>query len=210
MPGRALWPHPRKRNSIHVPVTVELEQDLLKLLQAHPLGLSEFELLRQLQSGAQLAFDETLFDDDLTLYRAHFLLFHALYRLQERLVQERRGHLEIHVLSIRLLPWREAGETDLAAADPMRGYYLDLANLDNTTAEDLEKLLGKFWSAYFAQERRSEALAVLGLEEPATRTRIENRYRILAMRLHPDRGGNKREFQDLQQAIGILRRCAFE
>ena len=189
-------------------MTAELEQELLNLLQAHPQGMSEFEVLRHLQRAEHRAFDEKLFSDDLAIFRAHFLLFHALYRLQQQLIAEQRGHLEIHTLAIRLHPWRETGRNDLATPDPMQVYYLDLANLENTTAEDVEQLLGEFWSRYFANERRGEALAVLGLEEPATSAEIEDRYRRLAMRLHPDRGGETGDFQALQEAIGILRRSS--
>jgi len=187
-------------------MTAKLEQELLDLLQAHPGGLSEFEILRHLQRGTHQSFDEGLFKDNLAMYRAHFLLFHALYRLQDRLLAQRTAHLEIHVLTIRLQPWRDSGRTEVATPDAMRAYYLDIGNMENTRAEDVERLLGAFWSRYFADERRSEALAVLGLAEPASLGQIEARYRRLAMQLHPDRGGDTHDFQALQEAISLLRR----
>lgn len=187
-------------------MSIELEKELLELLHSHPQGMSEFDILRHLQNGGHRAFDEALFKDNLAMYRAHFLLFHALYRLRDRLAADRQGYLEIHALAIRLHPWQASGRSDLAAADPMRDYYLDFANMEGTGAEEVERMLGAFWARYFADERRGEALAVLGLEEPVSARRIEERYRRLAMRLHPDRGGDKGDFQALQEAMAILRR----
>ena len=187
-------------------MNAELEQRLLDLLRAHPQGLSEYDILRHLQRSEQAGFDEALFKDNLAMYRAHFLLFHALYRLRAKLVAEKRSLLDIHVLKIRLLPWSDSGQQELSKVDPMPDYYLHLDNLRDTTADDVEKLLGGFWAKYLANERRTEALAVLGLEEPATDRQIEARYRRLAMRLHPDRGGDTRQFQALREAVAILRR----
>ena len=42
---------------------------------------------------------------------------------------------------------------------------------------------------------RQQALAVLGLPANATRSQIKRRYRALAKRYHPDRGGDQRQMQ---------------
>src|SRR2546425_480666 len=42
---------------------------------------------------------------------------------------------------------------------------------------------------------RQQALAVLGLPPNATRQQIKRRYRSLAKRYHPDRGGDQRQLQ---------------
>ena len=89
----------------------------------------------------------------------------------------------------------------------MRDYYTDLRNLEQTTADDVEALLGAFWVRYYANERRAEALSVLGLNDPIEQDAITRRYRELAMKHHPDRGGDQEQFQALQEAMSLLKRC---
>jgi DnaJ-domain-containing protein 1 len=190
-----------------LPVNGDLQARVLDLLEARPAGYSEFDLLRLLQTQAGEAFDAQLFRDNLSMYRAHFLLFHLLYRLRETLASRRKGLLQIHVLNIRLQPWQTASAAGLVAADPLRDYYLDLENLENTRAADVEALLGSFWSGYLARERQAEALETLGLEPGASRREIEQRFRRLAMRHHPDRGGDQADFLVISEAVEVLRRC---
>ena len=179
---------------------------LYRLLEQHPDGLSEFELLRALQQQDGNDFGPDLFGDDLAMYRAHFLLFHALYRLRDELQQGQKALLDIHVLNIRLLPWQQASEQAIGQADPLREFYLDLDNLEDTSLADVEAMLGQFWTRYFANEKRAQALQVLGLELDADNDEVEKRFRALAMQHHPDRGGELDRFQALQEAVAILRR----
>ena len=51
------------------------------------------------------------------------------------------------------------------------------------------------------------SLAVLGLDGSADLDAAQRRYRELAMAHHPDRGGDAAQFQAIQEAIAILRRC---
>lgn len=188
-------------------VIAELEERLLELLGAEPEGLTEHLLLKRLQADHPNDFPETLFRDDLALFRAHFLLFHALYRLNEALLADRAGRIDIDPRCIRLLPYQAPAAAAVADHDAMREFYLDLANLADTTAEDLERMLGAFWVSYYAGSRRSEALAALGLGADADLETAQRRYRELAMSHHPDRGGDATRFQVIQEAIAILRRC---
>lgn len=187
----------------------ELEKKLWDILKLYPSGISEYDLLRHLQHNQDNDFGPDLFGDDLEMYRAHFLLFHALYRLSDHLLQQQSGSLDIHVLKIILLPFSDATSSSLSLSDPVREHYLNLDNLQNTTLEDVQKLLGQFWTHYFANEKQHQALQVLGLTLPTTQPEIEHRYRKLAMQHHPDKGGEVEEFVALQQAIDILRQCAF-
>jgi len=188
-------------------MTDDLQQLLLTILEQQPDGIAEHALLRELQAVRGEAFPDTLFREPLALFRAHFLLFHALYRLRDALQAERTGLLHIDPLGIRLTAWTEAGDTVLAGRDPMRDYYLDLAHLEDTGAEDVQRLLGDFWGRYYANGRRGEALAVLGLAADADLDDAQRRYRELAMQHHPDRGGDPARFQAIREAIAVLRRC---
>jgi DnaJ-domain-containing protein 1 len=185
----------------------DLQQLLLTILEQRPEGIAEHELLKQMQAEREADFPDTLFRDDMALFRAHFLLFHALYGLRERLLAAQAGLLEIDPRCIRLGPYTASAGNGLAEPDPMRDYYLDLSNLKDTSAEDLEQMLGAFWVRYYAGNRRSEALAVLGLEASADLETAQRRYRELAMQHHPDRDGDPAAFQAIQEAIAILRRC---
>jgi DnaJ-domain-containing protein 1 len=52
--------------------------------------------------------------------------------------------------------------------------------------------------------QRQQALAVLGLPPNATTQQIKRRYRALAKRHHPDRGGDPREMQRVIAAYEFL------
>ena len=51
---------------------------------------------------------------------------------------------------------------------------------------------------------RQQALAVLGLPPNATRQQIKHRYRALAKKHYPDRGGDQREMRRIIAAYELL------
>lgn len=52
--------------------------------------------------------------------------------------------------------------------------------------------------------QRQQALAVLGLPANATPQQIKHRYRVLAKRYHPDRGGDHHQMQRIIAAYDFL------
>ncbi|HTK08279.1 MAG TPA: J domain-containing protein [Ktedonobacteraceae bacterium] len=54
--------------------------------------------------------------------------------------------------------------------------------------------------------QRQQALAVLGLPPTATPQQIKHRYRTLAKRYHPDRGGDQRQMQRIIAAYEFLKK----
>ncbi len=52
--------------------------------------------------------------------------------------------------------------------------------------------------------QRQQALAVLGLGPNATPQQIKRRYRALAKRYHPDRGGDLKQMQRIIAAYEVL------
>lgn len=169
-------------------------------------SLTEFALLRALKAAGAPEFGAIPAGDNLALFRQHFLLFHLLYRLRDRLRQERCAELRIHALRIA----REAycaGTPGLEAEDPLRTYYLDITQLHRTTADEVEALLAGFWSRVTARDERAQALAVLGLESPIDLAAAKRRYRRLAMQHHPDRGGDPERLKTINWAMGVLVRC---
>ena len=174
---------------------------LLALLERHPNGVSEYELFNQLSALNFPDYHESARRPALGLFRAHFALFHALYRLRDRLWDERRGQLEIHTLCIQLSPY-SAQHSDLPSRrDSLRDYYLDTRHLEDTTTGDVEQLLGKFWRRFGPRE---QALGVLGLNDPVDDVTIKHTWRRLAMQHHPDRGGSEQRLQEINAALTAL------
>ena len=185
----------------------ELESRVLDILQAQPAGLSEYEFIRRLADGGYTAFKGRLSGDSVRLFRVHFTLFHVLYRLRERLSDERRGDLHISPLRIVLhaCPQDTTHSRHLSDHDPLRDYYMDTKHLDNTSAEDVDSLLQGFWSKLAGGgTQREQALQVLGLDDPVDDETIKHRYRRLVMRLHPDRGGNDQRLSEVNAAMAVL------
>jgi hypothetical protein len=187
------------------------DEFVLACLAEAPGGIDEFSLIKDL--AAQ--FPETLFGvpgalrEPLMLFQTHFLLFHALYRLSDRLAG-RHLELQIHALSIRMLPRSVADQSGsrLQERDPLRSYYLDWEQWLTTQGEDVERLLNGFrqGSAALSPQELGAALAVFGLEESVDARRIKQRYRELMSRHHPDRGGMTAMVQEINEALLILQR----
>jgi hypothetical protein len=197
----------------------ELFEPVQRIIRAHPQGLSEHGLMLALDRQGVDGFRSKAFATPLSLYQCHFILFHVLYRLRDRLRTQQRGDLRIHVLRIILLPYDRAGQpTGIPErADDLRAYYLDLENLRRTSTEDVRALLEAFWGRFATHQAfgsrgegggagaRAQALAVLGLEAAADEQAILRQYRRLVMCHHPDRGGDKRRLQEINAAMAVLR-----
>lgn len=178
---------------------------LREILDDYPDGLTEYDLLLRLAEYNVSLFSEDYFKSNLGLFQRHFLLFHCLYLLRDRLRSSRQGDLKIHCLGIQLIPDTLTPSTHPALPDPLASYYLDLDNLKSTGESDVLRLLNNFWAKFAGNEQRDEALAVMLLTHPCSYPVIKQQYRRLAMLWHPDRGGDQSAFQRLEWAMGILR-----
>lgn len=186
----------------------DLSDTLLGLLRAAPGGSSEYQLIQTLRADGNPHLSQRSLQDPLVLFRTHFLVFNALYRLRERLWREQAGHLEISPLRICLLPY-QAGSQGLSESDPLRDYYLDMNQLHATTEADVEQLLDSFWKRLDSGgDQTRDALRLFELEhEPALDlARIRLRYRQLVSRHHPDRGGSTERLQSINAAMEVLER----
>ncbi|MDG4594543.1 MAG: DNA-J related domain-containing protein [Candidatus Contendobacter sp.] len=196
-------------DAIPSPATLDdLEMQLEQLLVARPPGISEHELLKILRREQPLfaAFDAR---EPLGLFRGHYLLFHVLYRLRHRLARERRGHLTIDPLRIALEPptVAEPGGKNAALApggSDLADWYADLGRLMTVTAAQVGEWLRQFHTAHRAGEQRRAALAVLELRDPVDVAAIRRQYRRLAMRHHPDRGGDGQRLREIHAALAAL------
>ena len=180
---------------------------LLTLLERYLLpgqAVSEYELLRWLQAPQQGIFRTDALRDPLLLFRSHFILMHCLYRLRSQWAENRTAILEISPLQIRRMPWQQSDRQAAAWHDPLASYYLDLNEL-NTGRDDVEAMLRHFWQQMLLPDHQQQDLALLELTEPVTAKEIRLQYRRLAMRHHPDRGGNEQHFCQLQAAFQRLK-----
>ena len=182
---------------------------LREILDPHPAGICEHDLLKGLAEHDVSFFNEDYFNSPLGLFQRHFLLFHCLYLLRDKLRTARQGDMKIHCLGIRVMPYMHAhGDAPSghpALPDPLAAYYLDLDNLNTTDESDVLRLLDNFWQKFAGEDQRDEALAVMQLTPPTSYPVIKQQYRRLAMQWHPDRGGEPAQFQRLEWAMGILR-----
>ncbi len=184
----------------------ELGEQILPLLRNHPAGLSEYELFAALYECGDERFDISKLRETFTLFCGHFRLFNALYCLRDKLWATQSGQLEISPLRIILRDYDPLldGTHQLEEADALRDYYLDNTHLEQTTAEELEQMLDRFWSRLDGSEKRRQALEVLGLTDPIDAMVIKQHYRRLAMEHHPDRGGDTARLQVINAAMAVL------
>lgn len=190
---------------------------LLNLVKRFPEGIKEYDLLMLLKAEQPKEAQVPLFDS-LVLFQQHFLLFHALYQLDEQLHCDNAGQLIIEALNIQWLPFKDVNnnqpgyssceqKTDLEVGDPLRTYYLDISNLEDTSSEDVDNLLASFWISMNDESEKVNALTVLELVEPCDLTMIKKRYRQLLAVYHPDKGGCVSKTQSLNEAMSVLKRC---
>lgn len=179
-------------------------------LHENPAGLSEYELMQVLDFEGLHLDDEPGVTADLLLFRKHFLIMNALYRLQPILLDE-GFDLEISALHIQLhaLPDQQdfSGTRQLSAdntAGAVRDYYLDWQTFRDSSSDYVESLLNSFWQRFAGEGGREAAYATLELEPEQSRETIRSQFRRLASCHHPDRGGDTETFQKIRAAYELL------
>lgn len=180
---------------------------IARLLHAHREGLSEYALMKQLEfDGLHLDQDADA-SPELLLFRKHFLIMNALYRLRPVLAGEGFG-ISISALHIQLHPldsFQLSTETAIIPDDqPLRDYYLNWSEFEKSSSDYVRALLNGFWQRYMSSEQRGEALDLLGLKQNASTKQIRIAYRRLAAQHHPDRGGDADQFRRVREAYELL------
>lgn len=217
---------PLRSNPLCLPIS--------QLLQQAEQGMGLYDLLKQLEADGfeleqmvQDANDRHL-SSELLLFRKNFILMNALYEIQRDLQGSGYG-LYITPLKIRLyklhksatgdmedtadsglsaLAINEAARSDLALSE----YYLNWEHYADTDQTAVEQLLQGFWQRYQHyhaeaenQDKRSCALAVLGLKCSASWDDIQYAYRQKVACCHPDRGGQHQHFIEVREAYQFLK-----
>jgi hypothetical protein len=185
-------------------VKISSNSYLLYLIKSHPDGIKEYDLLKKIseQNNQKLA----LFDS-MVLFQQHFLLFHALYRLRAQQHAAQHGHIIIEALNIQWLPYSPLGQDSLTHEDPLRRYYLDLSNLEQTSAQDVDNLLAIFWGRFNQDSPKEAALKLFDLASDCDLIEIKKRYRQLLSSHHSDKGGSVDKTQSINEAMAVLKAC---
>ena len=182
------------------------------ILTDNPLGLTEHQVIKQLQHQQHPFFAEADLHDPLSLFRTHFVLFNALYQLRDQLRSTSKLDLHISVLLIRLVSDANSlniAQTAMQNSDPLRAYYLDLNHLQATDRSAAEALLYGSLHSLNPPAQVQEALAELGIEQPwhdLSDKVLRQHYRHLVSIHHPDRGGCTERVQRINQAMDVLRK----
>lgn len=188
---------------------------LAGLLEENPdwfeSGVSEYSLIAKLQRPPFSLFDKAALRDPLILFQTHFVVFHALYQVRDRWRERSVGELAIHTLRIELTA--PLGDTSLPEeTDPLRSYYLNWDNFNDTGKDDVDALLNEFWQRVgggftaVSQNEIDNAKHELGLDKdtPLDLTGVKRQYRKLVHVHHPDKGGDEGKAKRLVHAFSLL------
>ncbi len=186
-----------------------LTEDILQQLTRYPGGISEYQLLKELEAHPVMQKLDAA--GELLLFQKHFLLMNGLYQIEllcqsDSLMANRL--LLISPLQIQLLDGVAITSLDTAVgpadSPELRDYYLQWSNLFDMDEAGVEQLLESFWVQYHDSQARGEALLTLQLSVEATDLEISRQYRKLAFQHHPDRGGDDEAFIRIRQAYEVL------
>jgi len=187
----------------NIEAITEFTRNYLKTRGAH--AFSEYTLIRDLQATEQ--FNNLSSDNSsLLLFQKHFLCMHVLYRLQD-FYRQRNMHLNINPLAIYLTAEHSASETSAPTLheNELRSYYLDLSILEQATSESVSELQQHFFKRYEAWLASDQAYKVLDIANTSSWQQIQEQYRRLAHKNHPDRGGDGDQFNRIKEAYDQLK-----
>lgn len=87
--------------------------------------------------------------------------------------------------------------------DPLRDFYLNEENVSFGETELFRKIREGIMVYAFRKGEIERSLAIFGLERP-DRKLVESRYRRLALKHHPDRGGSEKTMAEINSAYNVL------
>ena len=182
---------------------------ILTLLKKNLSGISEFEILKTLREQFP-AFNQLAKDENLQLFRQHFLIMNALYQLQANLWQDEKLALSIHTLQIKLLPSVPVAQADTRTLTndvdtKLAAYYLDWNEYEKTDESEVSRLINSFYQRMHLDGDIQSALNTLEITSlTPSKTEIKQQYRKLVQKHHPDAGGNPETFIEIRQAYEQL------
>ncbi|MDX1456080.1 MAG: DNA-J related domain-containing protein [Marinobacter sp.] len=213
MSDHTVLPERQTEDRLHEGDLSELIQLLLvaieRVLRNHPEGLSELSLIRALQADPWRLLGQVDYSEATQLYPVHFLVFHVLYRLRDQL-GGRGESLTISPLNIRLDANQVvAGHGLPETADKLRAFYLDISQY-RMPEHLITGMVEDFWAGRSGQavdsEELTQAARTLGLDTiPDRLETVKRQFRRAVMKAHPDRGGDTRRIQALNEAFALFK-----
>lgn len=101
------------------------------------------------------------------------------------------------------------GLDDKGANEKLRAYYLDMNNLA-TSSVDIHTMLTDFWHEFakwqgqVSNDLLHKSFQELGIEPSASFDNVQKKYRTLAAKHHPDRGGDAKKFMAVRHAYETI------
>ncbi|WP_100641898.1 DNA-J related domain-containing protein [Alteromonas facilis] len=191
--------------------------DALDLLRPElRAGISEYELLQRLKAAPFHLFTGQELRQTLDMFRCHFILFNSLYLMRDTWISQGVGVLNIHTLQIQLMPFTQQPD-GVVPNDPLREYYLDWSQLQQTQEDDVDALLEQFWQQFsgspvcVSQDVVNDALQTLGLDDNAIEdaSQLKRHYKQLLHQHHPDKGGDPIKAKQIITAFNTLQQVYF-
>ncbi|MEE2001776.1 DNA-J related domain-containing protein, partial [Alkalimonas sp. MEB108] len=184
---------------------LQLLQGQLETILLQSSGMvTEQQLLQRL--GLQLT--NAPEDPQHALFQRHFVLQHLLYCIQQLWLADEVAWLDIGLAKAELLPYQ--GQ-QLSAQDQGRAqYYLNWQNFYRMDAATLAQQLDDFWLQFASravatpQFSHQQACELLQLSWPCPLAVLKRQYRSLALKHHPDRGGDAEQFVRIRLAYQQL------
>lgn len=197
------------------PYLAPILAEIHSFLDKHALT-NEHSLIKHLQNTATPPFDQFQLNQAKDLFNAHFLCMHALYHLKKQYAQNQQYHLRIHAVQVERMDFAAGNTpknsshtvyTGIAQSDPLEAYYLNPKHYFETQEDDIQAMLKAFWQNYLAQDEKQASLEILGLPGNANAEMVQQQYRRLAQKHHPDKGGCAQRFNEIREAKTVLDRC---
>jgi len=182
---------------------------ILNLLKRNLEGISEFNILKALKERFP-EFNQLAEDDNLQLFRQHFLIMNALYQLQASLWRDEKIELSISALQIKILSNNgvqpsDAKELGINQDTKLAAYYLDWDEYEKTDEAEVSRLINSFYQRMYLEGDKQSALDTLKINTlTPSRAEIKQQYRKLVKKHHPDAGGNPATFIEIRQAYEQL------
>ena len=189
--------------NIHMVLPDNFIASVENYLEAHPQGFKEYDLIKHLDDQKIFQSYEDRKCPSLQMFQKHFLLFHVLYLINNKMISERTGSIKISPLLIQKYSYVET-QQEMDAHDPLSEYYLDFNNLNKATEETVADLLNSFWTEYLKNDKRQASLAALNLADPVEDHEIKSTYHQLVSFHHPDRGGDSEQIKAINTAYANL------
>lgn len=183
---------------------------VLKILQHSALPMTEYQLMCEVEQAiGEWPFDRS--EGALLLFRKHFCIMNALYRIQHNLRQE-GVYLQVDPLAIMFSLHQSTSQHQKlenavsTEVSNLAEYYLNWDNFQTSTKETVESLLHSFWDRFQSGDALAESFSVFGLQPGDSWEDVKLVYRKMANLHHPDKGGDMQTFIEIRRAYETIKK----